>query len=68
MMLKILNNLKSSKSGASAAEYALIIAVMGGFVVGGASLFGQSLTNAMSQTGAALDAEAGNSFVSAAAK
>jgi len=58
-MLKIFKNLKHNKSGGSAAEYALIIAVMGGFVVGGASLFGQSLTNAMAKTGAALDAEAG---------
>jgi pilus assembly protein Flp/PilA len=67
-MLKILNNLKNNKSGASAAEYALIVAVLGGFVVGGASLFGQSLTNTMSQTGTALDAEAGTAFTGAAAK
>jgi pilus assembly protein Flp/PilA len=67
-MMKILNNLKSNKSGASAAEYALIVAVLGGFVVGGASLFGQSLTNTMSQTGTAVDAQASNAFTAAAAK
>ena len=67
-MVKILNNLKNNKSGASAAEYALIVAVLGGFVVGGASLFGQSLTNTMSQTGTAVDAQANNAFTAAAAK
>ncbi len=67
-MMKILNNLKNNKSGASAAEYALIVAVLGGFVVGGASLFGQSLTNTMSQTGTAVDAQANNTFTAAAAK
>jgi pilus assembly protein Flp/PilA len=67
-MVKILNNLKNNKSGASAAEYALIVAVLGGFVVGGASLFGQSLTNTMSQTGTAVDAQANNTFTAAAAK
>jgi len=67
-MMKILNNLKNNKSGASAAEYALIVAVLGGFVVGGASLFGQSLTNTMSDTGAATEAQASETFKAAAAK
>jgi pilus assembly protein Flp/PilA len=55
-MLKILNNLKKSKSGASAAEYALIVAVLGGFVVGGASLFGDSLGQNLKGSAEALDA------------
>lgn len=55
-MLKILNSLKKSKSGASAAEYALIVAVLGGFVVGGATLFGEGLRDAMDDSGDALDA------------
>lgn len=66
-MMKILNNLKNNKSGASAAEYALIVAVLGGFVVGGASLFGQSLTDTMAQTGGALEGESDATFESKAA-
>lgn len=66
-MMKILNNLKNNKSGASAAEYALIVAVLGGFVVGGASLFGQSLTNTMNDTGTALEAESGTTITPATA-
>lgn len=61
-MMKILNALKGNKSGASAAEYALIVAVLGGFVVLGATAFGGSLQNAMTETGTALDAEASTSF------
>lgn len=38
-MMKILNALKGNKSGASAAEYALIVAVLGGFVVLGCDRF-----------------------------
>lgn len=53
-MMKILNNLKNNKSGASAAEYALIVAVLGGFVVGGATLFGGNLNTAMGNSGQAL--------------
>ena len=62
-MMKILNNLKNNKSGASAAEYALIVAVLGGFVVGGASLFGGSLNTAMESTGTALETESPEAFV-----
>lgn len=65
--MKILNNLKKNKSGASAAEYALIVAVLGGFVVGGASLFGQSLTNTMNDTGTALEAESATTITPATA-
>lgn len=50
IMMKMINNLKKSKSGASAAEYALIVAVLGGFVVGGATLFGQQLTNTLNDS------------------
>ncbi len=53
-MIKLLRSLKTSKSGASAAEYALIVAVMGGLVVAGALAFGGSLNTAMSNTGAAV--------------
>ena len=55
-MIKILKNLKSNKSGASAAEYALIVAVLGGFVVLGAQAFGGSLETTMTNTGTDLEA------------
>ncbi len=53
-MFKLLRKLKMDESGASAAEYALIVAVLGGFVVLGATAFGGSLQNAMTNTGTAL--------------
>ncbi|WP_372917996.1 Flp family type IVb pilin [Sandarakinorhabdus sp.] len=54
-MMKILNSLKGNKSGASAAEYALIVAVLGGFVVVGATLFGKSLQAALTSSATELD-------------
>ncbi|WP_313669783.1 Flp family type IVb pilin [Sandarakinorhabdus sp.] len=57
-MMKILNALKGNKSGASAAEYALIVAVLGGFVVLGATAFGESLQGAMDTTGESLETKA----------
>jgi pilus assembly protein Flp/PilA len=57
-MITILKNLKSNKSGASAAEYALIVAVLGGFVVLGAQAFGGSLRDTMTTTGTSLEARA----------
>lgn len=58
-MRNLFKSLKKSKSGASAAEYALIVAVLGGFVVGGATLFGQGLNTAMDNAGSALSEDAG---------
>ncbi len=57
-MIKLLRNLKKDTSGASAAEYALIVAVLGGFVVAGAGLFGTSLSAALGTTGTALQTQA----------
>ena len=56
-MIKLLKTLKGNKSGASAAEYALIVAVLGGFTVAGATLFGGSLKQALSATGTQLTTE-----------
>ena len=56
-MMKILNALKGNKSGASAAEYALIVAVLGGFVVAGSVAFGGSLKTAMTASGTQLTTE-----------
>jgi len=61
-MMKLLRSLKSSKSGASAAEYALIVAVMGGLVVAGAVAFGGSLRDALTNTGTAVKGEAVTDF------
>ncbi len=61
-MMKILNALKGNKSGASAAEYALIVAVLGGFVVLGATAFGTSLETAMTTTGTDLETSASNAM------
>ena len=46
-MMKILRSIKLDKRGASAAEYALILAVMGGFIVAATVLFGTSIQTAM---------------------
>lgn len=43
-MTKLLRNLKTSKSGASAAEYALIIALVGLVIVAGATLLGNAIS------------------------
>jgi pilus assembly protein Flp/PilA len=45
-----------SRAGASAAEYALIVAVLGTFVVAGTIAFGNSLETAMENSGNALSA------------
>ena len=50
-MINLLRSLKASKSGASAAEYALILAVMGGFVVAGTLAFGTSLKSSLTASG-----------------
>ena len=56
--MALLRKLKNNTSGASAAEYALIIAVLGGFVVLAATAFGGSLQNAFTTTGNSLTAKA----------
>ena len=50
-MMKILRNVKLSKSGASAAEYALILAVIGGGIVVAAVALSGSISGAMNKTG-----------------
>lgn len=53
-MMKLVRNLKDNTSGASAAEYALIIAVLGGLVVAGATAFGTDLKTSLTDSGAAM--------------
>lgn len=54
-MMKLLRGIKNDKSGASAAEYALIVAVIGGGIILGATAFGGSLKTAMTDQGTALE-------------
>jgi pilus assembly protein Flp/PilA len=61
-MMKLLRSLKSSKSGASAAEYALIVAVMGGLVVAGAIAFGNGLVTANTSNATAMTGQADGNF------
>ena len=49
-MLKALRNIKNNNSGASAAEYALIIALVGVAIITGASLLGTSINSRLSST------------------
>jgi pilus assembly protein Flp/PilA len=44
-MTNLLRTLKSSKSGASAAEYALIISLIGLVIIAGAGLLGNAIND-----------------------
>lgn len=54
-MMNLVRNLKKNTSGASAAEYALIVAVLGGLVVAGATYFGKGLRDGMNNSGQAIE-------------
>lgn len=54
-MMKLLRNLKTDKSGASAAEYALIIALVGGLIVTAATTLSTSISGVFNKTGTTLD-------------
>ena len=55
-MINLVRNLKKNTSGASAAEYALIVAVLGGLVVAGATFFGNGLRDGMQNSCTAIKA------------
>ena len=59
-MTKLFTMAATSKSGASAAEYALIVAVMGGLVVAGVTLLGGSFKTALGTSGTHLETSATN--------
>lgn len=50
-MMKLLRKIKISKSGASAAEYALILAVVGGGIVVAAVALSGTISGAMNRAG-----------------
>jgi len=49
-MIKMLRLLKTEKKGASAAEYALILAVLGALIVAGLKTLGGSIQNSFGKT------------------
>jgi pilus assembly protein Flp/PilA len=58
-MMKLLKNIKLNKSGASAAEYALIVAIMGGIIVVAVATFGRSVEGALDTIGGEMTTAAG---------
>ena len=50
-MIKHIRNLKSDVSGASAAEYALIIALVGVAIIAGATSLGGAINNKLTSVG-----------------
>jgi pilus assembly protein Flp/PilA len=63
-MMNLVRNLKKNTSGASAAEYALIVAVLGGLVVAGATYFGNGLRDGMQNSGEAIEAKSPSTIAS----
>lgn len=55
-MIKLIKGIKGNKSGAAAAEYALIIAVMGALVVAAVTVLGGGITSAFAKTSGILKA------------
>ncbi len=56
-MMKLLKRVRVSKSGASAAEYALILAVIGGGIVVAAVALKDSIGGALTRTSNTLNAQ-----------
>ncbi|KPF74980.1 hypothetical protein IP88_07495 [alpha proteobacterium AAP81b] len=61
-MMKLITKLAKNTNGASAAEYALIVAVLGGLVIAGATAFGGGLNTAMDNNGKAMTKAADGTF------
>ena len=56
-MMKLLKRVRVSKSGASAAEYALILAVIGGGIVVAAVALKDSIGGAVNRTATTINAQ-----------
>lgn len=54
-MMKLLRKIKTDKSGASAAEYALIIALVGGLIVTAAVTLSTSISGVFTKLGGTMD-------------
>lgn len=61
-MVQRIAKLMRDVRGGSAAEYALIVAVLGGFIVLGSSVFGTALNTAMDNNGKALSKASEGTF------
>lgn len=48
-MIKLFSSLRINEAGAAAAEYALILAVVGGGIAGAALILGQDISAAMTR-------------------
>ncbi len=59
-MMKLLRNIKVNKSGASAAEYALMIALIGGAIVLTATALGTSIKGVFTTMGSTVTAAGTN--------
>ena len=57
-MLKLLRNIKMNKSGASAAEYALILAIVGGAIAVAALNLSSAIGGAISSTATKINTSA----------
>ena len=55
-MLKIVNSFLADESGASAAEYALILAIVGSAIAVAAVTLGNSIGNALNRAATKIDA------------
>jgi pilus assembly protein Flp/PilA len=58
----VIAKLRDDRRGATAMEYALILAALGGFVIAGASAFGGAVNNAFAANSNALAASVDDSF------
>ncbi|KPF74981.1 hypothetical protein IP88_07500 [alpha proteobacterium AAP81b] len=60
--MKVISRLCADRRGATAMEYALILAALGGFVLAGAAAFGGAVNNAFAANSNALTANVDDSF------
>ena len=56
MMMKLLKKIQTNEDGASAAEYALMIALVGGLIIVAATTLSTSISGVFTKMGGALDA------------
>lgn len=57
-MIKLLHKLQANKDGASAAEYALMIALVGGLIIVAATTLSTSISGVFTKMGTTLDSRA----------
>jgi Flp pilus assembly pilin Flp len=60
--MQVVSRLRADRRGATAMEYALILAALGGFVIAGATAFGGAVNNAFAANTNALTASVDDTF------